>query len=131
MVWLTVCTKDRIAWLTQAPVMSALHKVWALEARAWLVGDYLLMPDHLHLFCAPADLRFTIERWIAFWKDRFSKRFPNQTWTWQRGGFHYRVRSAEDLHEKWVYMMENPVRKGLVARIEDWPWRGHVFDLHW
>ncbi len=37
----------------------------------------------------------------------------------------------DHLHFRWIHMMENPVRKGLVARLEDWPWPGRVFDLHW
>ena len=31
--------------------------------------------------------------------------------------------------EKENYMQENPVKAGLVAKPEDWPWRGHVHDL--
>ena len=33
--------------------------------------------------------------------------------------------------EKWLYVQENPVRKGLCKRIEDWPFKGKVFDLIW
>ena len=52
LVLLTVNTKDRVPWLTQPAVHTSLREIWC-EADAWLVGDYLLMPDHLHLFCAP------------------------------------------------------------------------------
>jgi hypothetical protein len=43
-----------------------------LNATAWLVGDYLLMPDHLHLFCAPRDIDMPIETWIRYWKRDFA-----------------------------------------------------------
>src|SRR5208283_5271358 len=66
-VFLTVCTDNRERWLAQASVQQALHDIWKNTATAWLVSDYLLMPDHLHLFCAPQDLNFTIERWMGFW----------------------------------------------------------------
>jgi len=85
-VFLTVCTEKRERWLTQASVQRALHDIWERTATAWLVSDYLLMPDHLHLFCAPHDLKFTVERWIGFWKDRFAKTHPD-TGTFQAGGF--------------------------------------------
>jgi len=39
--------------MAQKPVMNLLHDVWLNEATAWLVGDFLLMPDHVHFFCAP------------------------------------------------------------------------------
>ena len=99
-------------------------------ATAWLVTDYLLMPDHLHLFCGPCDLKFTIERWIAFWKDRFTKTHPN-TGTFQAGGFHRRLRDGESYAQKWQYVQENPVRAGLVTRPEDWPYFGRVHDIQW
>jgi REP element-mobilizing transposase RayT len=75
-VFLTVNTRDRKAWLTQPVVHECLRKVW-LEAQAWLVGYYLLMPNHLHLFCAPRDLNFTLEEWVTYWKRQF-KRHINQ-----------------------------------------------------
>lgn len=61
-VMLTVCTKDRERWLATPAVQRALRDLWERQATAWLVSDYLLMPDHLHLFCAARDLQFTIER---------------------------------------------------------------------
>jgi putative transposase len=93
------------------------------------VSDYLLMPDHLHLFCAPRVLTRSIERWIAFWKYRLARadaRFGRL----QRGGFHHRLRSDESYSEKWQYVRENPVRAGLVERPEDWPFQGRVHEIH-
>ena len=72
-IFLTVCTEKRERWLAQTSVQHALHGIWQNTATAWLVSDYLLMPDHLHLFCAPRDLKFTIERWMGFWKDELAK----------------------------------------------------------
>jgi putative transposase len=104
-VFLTVCTEKRERWLAQASVQRALHDIWEHIATAWLVSDYLLMPDHLHLFCAPRDLKFTIERWIGFWKDRLAKNLKNQGGAtappyqvfgkFQAGGFHHRLRDGE------------------------------------
>ena len=129
-VFLTVCTEKRSSWLAQSDVHSALHQIWQDQATAWLVSDYVLMPDHLHLFCAPRDLRFTIERWMAFWKDRFAKAHQ-VSGGFQPGGFHHRLRDSENYAEKWQYARENPVRKGLVSLAEDWPFWGRVHDIHW
>src|SRR5216684_7453625 len=84
-VFLTVCTKDRAQWLAEVSIQSALHDIWLRTATAWLVCDFLLMPDHLHLFCTPSDLDVTIERWMAFWKDRLAKTLP-EVGKFQRGG---------------------------------------------
>ena len=137
-VFLTVCAENRQPWLAQAAVQRALHQIWQTQATAWLVSDYLLMPDHLHLFCAPSDLRFTIERWMSFWKDRFAKtvgqtcRFAGgDLGKFQAGGFHHRLRDGESYAQKWQYVRENPVRAGLVARPEDWPYFGRVHEIRW
>ena len=127
-VFLTVCAAKRTRWLCRPEVQAALHDIWQHEALAWLVGDYVLMPDHLHLFCQPADPAFSIERWVRYWKSVFSKRFPDRPWEWQRDCFHHRLRHAESHAEKWQYLHENPVEAGLVERAEDWPWRGRVHD---
>ena len=129
-VLLTVNTKDRVPWLAQPVVHASLREIWR-EADAWLVGDYVLMPDHLHLFCAPRDLSFTLERWLAYWKRRFSRRHVDQPWAWQRSGFHRRLRDARQRQEKWAYMRENPLRKLLVTRPEDWPYQGTIHELRW
>jgi putative transposase len=129
-VFLTVCTEKRERWLAQASMKNALHAIWQNTAMAWLVSDYLLMPDHLHLFCAPRDLKFTIERWLAFWKDRFAKE-QSDAGRFQSGGFHHRLRNGESYSEKWRYVRENPVRQGLAANPDDWPYFGRVHEIHW
>lgn len=129
-VFLTVCTVRRERWLADANAHSNLHEVWATEATAWLVSDYLLMPDHLHLFCAPQDWRFTVERWVGYWKERFAKRM-GRAGGFQKGVFHHRLRDGESYAEKWRYVQENPVRAGLVARPEDWLYQGHVHEIRW
>ena len=129
-VFLTVCTEKRSPWLAQIAAQKTLHEIWRDKATAWLVSDYVLMPDHLHLFCAPRDLKFSIERWTGFWKDRFTKARVGLG-RFQSCGFHHRLRDEESYAEKWQYAFENPVRKGLVARAEDWPFFGRVHDIRW
>lgn len=139
-VLLTINTENRKPWLDNETAHQLLRQTWS-EATAWLVGDYLLMPDHLHLFCAPRDLNFTIEAWIKFWKREFSLKHQRLArtlappaslkWKFQSRGWHHRLRDGESYSEKWIYVQENPFRKGLVQRIEDWPFKGEIFDLIW
>jgi putative transposase len=129
-ILLTINTKKREPWLANETAHQFLRETWS-EATAWLVGDYLLMPDHLHLFCAPRDLQFTIEAWITYWKREFSLKHGREEWKFQSRGWHHRLRDGENYSEKWIYVQENPFRKGLVRRIEDWPFKGRMFDLVW
>jgi len=59
--FVTVNSKDGVPWMNQAAVQSTLVSLWREEATAWLAGFYLLMPDHLHFFCAPRDMHFGID----------------------------------------------------------------------
>lgn len=129
-VFLTVCTAQRAPWLAQSSVQNVLHDLWLNTATTWLVSDYLLMPDHLHLFCAPYDLKFTIEDWITFWKSQLSKTCSHAG-RFQKMGFHYRLRNGENYSRKWQYVRENPVRGKLVAKSEEWPFQGRVHEIRW
>jgi putative transposase len=129
-VFLTVCTEKREPWLAQKVVQESLEEVWR-SADTWLVGYYLLMPDHLHLFCAPRDVNFSFQQWLAYWKSQFKRNHRDQPWRFQRDGWDTRLRRSESYTDKWNYIRENPVRKGLIAKPDDWPFWGMLNVLPW
>ena len=100
-VFLTVCTKDRLPWLAQRTVHEALKKIWH-RTDTWLVGDYLLMPDHIHLFCAPRDMNVTLQRWVSYWKREFSCLHLPETGEWQRNFWDTRLRRSENYTENGI-----------------------------
>src|SRR5262245_16384130 len=114
--FVTVNAKDAVPWMANATVQNSLADIWSTEATAWLVGYYLVMPDHIHLFCTPRDLHFGIDQWVEFWKSRFSRRHVEQPWCWQRNSFHHRIRTRIEYEDKLTYVRENPLRKQLVAQ---------------
>ena len=129
-VFLTICTRGRQTWLTQECIHETLRIAWQ-AADAWFVGYYLLMPDHVHLFCAPRDLHFTLEQWIKYWQSQFSETHKNPDWRFQSNAFHHRLRRQENHSDKWDYIRMNPVRKQLVANPEDWKFWGMLNVLRW
>jgi REP element-mobilizing transposase RayT len=72
-VFVTVCTKDRKPWLANEIVHEVLHQAWT-EAEAWLVGRYVVMSDHIHLFAAPSHTSIELDDWMQFWKSIFTRR---------------------------------------------------------
>jgi len=52
-VFVTICTKNRKPILANTDAYALLRDAW-IAADSWLVGRYVVMPDHMHLFCAPA-----------------------------------------------------------------------------
>jgi putative transposase len=92
----------------------------------WLLFAYCLMPDHLHLLATPqggADLSRILGQY---------ERYVTRTaWThgvvgalWQRSYHDHVLRKQEAAAEVVAYIVNNPVRAGLVAQWEEWPWCG-------
>jgi len=48
---------------------------------------------------------------------------------WQKGYFDHVLRSEESYEGKWRYVLENPVRAGLVKNPEEWPYQGEIHGL--
>jgi putative transposase len=87
---------------------------------------YCFMPDHLHLLVEAqsetSDCRQFIKRAKQFSGYHFKQKFNKRLW--QRYGFEHVLRDDEGTLGVARYIMENPVRAGLVARVEDYPFAG-------
>jgi REP element-mobilizing transposase RayT len=120
--FVTICVAGRRPVLANDEAFAAFKKAVA-TLTAWTVIAAILMPDHLHIIAAPlndreakvGNLSAAIKRWM--------RQELNASWKWQAGSFDRLLRSDESLHDKWLYVEENPVRAGLVQRWEDWPYR--------
>lgn len=127
------------AYLNQLPfVHSNLNQLVLVVLREeqkrqnCIVFTYCLMPDHLHFLVSPgcngiSALTFT---------DQYKGKATNASWTvkwrgrlWQPRYFDHIVRAEEDLHAISEYILNNPVRKGLVENREDWQWSGQMNPL--
>lgn len=107
----------------------------ALEARvahlAWVV-----MPDHVHwLFRLRQG---TLGSCIARFKSRTAHAINLAEDThgplWQAGYYERQMRSEADLRQQARYVVENPLRRGLIEKIEDYPfwwcrWIANSADL--
>jgi REP element-mobilizing transposase RayT len=129
-VLLTVCTDQRVSWLASPTVQSGLLAVWE-TARAWLVGRYVLMPDHLRLFAVPGEIDLPFDNWVRYWKSQYSKRFGVPDHQWQVDHWDRRLRREAAYDDAWEYVRNNPVRAGLVTDPDDWRYQGVVHEFRW
>ena len=129
-IFLTVCTRNRLPCLASEQAHQLLLSAWQL-ADSWVVGRYVIMPDHIHLFCSPRNNLFALDRWIAYWKGLTSKAWPDRTSTplWQKDFWDTQLRHERHYDTQWDYVVKNPVRAGLVARAEQWPFAGELNRL--
>jgi len=129
-VFLTVCSWRRRPRLANADVHRALLRAWD-EANTWMIGAYVIMPDHLHAFCSPCIETVAIEHWVTFWKRQFRRFVGPGAPRFQSGCFHHRLRDEENYGAKWEYVRANPVRAGLVRAPDKWPFQGIFNELRW
>jgi REP element-mobilizing transposase RayT len=131
-IFVTVNTHQRKSILGRAEAVEVLVRAWK-AADAWLVGRYVVMPDHVHLFCAPRDLTVELRRWVRFWKSLASRWWP---WVedqpiWQLDFWDTQLRRGESYAAKWDYVWRNPQRRGLVTEPSAWPYAGELNVLAW
>ncbi len=131
-VFVTVGTKNRQPILANANTHAILRAAWA-EATHWLVGRYVIMPDHLHLFCSPGDITAKpLANWIRYWKASVSKTTGSAEGEfWQTDFWDTQLRQHDGYSAKWDYVRNNPVRAGLVTETDDWPYQGELNLLRW
>jgi putative transposase len=116
----------------------------ARERLNFALWCYVFMPDHVHLIIFPRGEQYEISRILEAikrpvgvqairylqstsspWLERLTRRRGQRTERlfWQSGGgYDCNITSPMTLLRMLDYLHENPVRKGLVTRAEDWLW---------
>jgi putative transposase len=135
---LPLLTKDR----TREWVVEAIDK--ARTKHEFDLWAWVIMPEHVHVLVFPRrpvyrmeDIEWSIKqpvgvkaiRWLrqnspAF-LERLTVRNKSRTYRrfWQAGpGFDENVTEPDDLADIIDYIHNNPVKRGLVKRPEDWTW---------
>ena len=96
------------------------------------VYAYCIMPDHLHLLASPQG-DVDLVRFVQTFKGRSTRMFWQQGGKgklWQRGFYDHVLRKEEAIKDVAVYILNNPVRKGLTRNFKDYPYSGSfVFHL--
>lgn len=91
------------------------------------VYGYVVMPEHVHLLLSEPE-RGSLADAIHYLKLSFTKRLASGTGHrpsgsfWQKRYYDRNVRTWEEFNIKLRYLHRNPVKRGLVAKPEQWPW---------
>ena len=120
--FVTICTLHRRPLLTNPSVHQAFDAYCRRGSNCNVaVGRYVIMPDHLHLFVR-GGFDFDLGLWVRGLK-RATARAPR---FWQPGFFDRILRSDESYAAKWNYVLQNPVRAGLVRDADEWRFHGEI-----
>ena len=120
--FITICCRSRGAnELAKSGVARSLLESidYRHSNRDWYMHLALLMPDHVHFLVSFPGQAKNLQTVISKWKEWTAKSLKLK---WQRDFFEHRLRRDESFEEKSDYIRANPVRAGLIAKPEDWPY---------
>ena len=119
----------KIAKLSNAEIVMVLKHIREGHEKYYRLIAAQIMPDHAHLILQPIE-GYSLPRVMKGIKSttaRMINRFRNRTGSvWKENYFDRIIRSPKDLDEKLNYMLENPIRAGLVE--DGWDYLGWFFN---
>jgi putative transposase len=108
--------------------IEALH-FW--DGRKWILYAAVIMPDHVHALVQPLtspqdagvfDLAEMIHSVKSFSVHKINRLRGRRGTLWQDERYDRIIRDEAEFLEKLQYIMNNPLKKALVQRWEDYPW---------
>jgi REP element-mobilizing transposase RayT len=128
--FLTFCTDHR--WILPEAVRSIVLGCCLHDDGIKIdIQVVVVMPDHVHMIFTPLVNQQAMEVYsLAEITDaikgasahKINRAMRRQGRVWQPESFDHVLRSSESLQHKVDYLLENPVRQGLAARWENYPW---------
>jgi REP element-mobilizing transposase RayT len=97
---------------------------WLVEnRRIWLLG-FVVMPDHVHLVLAPRApflLRQVTHSLFGYYVRKLNAQLCRKGPVWEEEYHEHLVTGRGEVHEFLDYIYLNPVRRGLVGDVKEWP----------
>jgi len=120
--FLTFSCYRRRAYLATAAAMELFEDALERVRRRYhfVVAGYVVMPEHVHLL-VNEPRRALLSKAVQALKLSVSVRSRQRPF-WQAHYYDFNIPGHEKFVEKLRYMHRNPVKRGLVAKPEDWKW---------
>jgi putative transposase len=126
----TFCIEKRIAAFRDGETVDAnvvcLQRALARhKVKNW---GYIFMPDHMHCILQGVDESSDLWQAAVKFKQLSGYWFPRHRpgVRWQKDFYDYVHRKEDDLNKHILYLVNNPVRSGLVEGWKDYPYKGSL-----
>jgi putative transposase len=101
------------------------------EKQFFTVWAYYFMPDHLHILVEGINVQSDLKKFMKNFKQRTGYWYKHEKSNtgnklWQPGYYEHVLRKEEDTTEVLRYILNNPVRKRLVAHYLDYRYSGSL-----
>jgi len=97
---------------------------WLQQQQFVVLLAYCIMPDHVHLLFQLGDkatLSSVMQRFGSFTSRQIHEQLE-LAGTWMAGFHEHALRAETEMADIVGYIVQNPVKAGLVADAEAWPW---------
>jgi putative transposase len=134
--FITICTAEKKSYFSNPDIREAIltELEYRHDKKEIRLFCYCIMPDHLHMLISLEENYIkkngafgerTLQNWVSAFK-RYTGRSARQMHhikpLWQKNFYDHVVRKDESLIEICLYILNNPVRKGIVLNWEDYPY---------
>jgi putative transposase len=111
-------------------VVDSLYR--GVEPGHFELGPFVIMANHVHVLLLPLTSPSKLLKALKGVTAREVNRLLSRTGEpfWQRESYDHWVRDADEWKRITRYIEKNPVRAGLVSRIEDYMWSGANPGVH-
>jgi putative transposase len=126
--FITIRTKDCRPYFKKSEVVNGLRNLLleAAKAERFDLLAYCFMPDHLHLLVMGQDDRSNAQKFVSLFKQKsgywFKKNYNKNLW--HISYYDHILRKEENIQGVALYILENPVRKGLASDFGEYPFSG-------
>lgn len=128
-----ICTKADVSITANPRLASEITNSigQCCQSLGFELYGYCLMPDHLHILFSPRFGDYSLADWLQRFKSyttRVSWKYGFEGKLWQRSAYDHVCRE-EKLETVLAYILDNPVRAGLVENWEEWPWTEAFIEI--
>ncbi|MFH1727488.1 MAG: transposase [Pseudomonadota bacterium] len=128
--FITICTENKQKIFTNPKFTKEINTFlinYFTENKNPLYA-YCIMPDHIHFLSSATAKKSIVDIVREFkslstriaWKHNFNGKI------WQRSFYDHFLRKEEIIEKVGMYILNNPVRAGLVAAWDDYRWSGSL-----
>lgn len=133
-VTFTICIKDKREFFTSTDRFRVFEQILTNELNNFNCSAcvYLFMPDHVHLTMTGNDSSSDIKKCIDMFKQKtgFWLAQNHSEVKWQKDYYDHILRSKENLEIHIKYILNNPVRAGLVDHWKEYKFKGStIYNL--
>ena len=127
-VSITACIRNRTPFFTMSDGFTIFEEMLlnALERFECGAEVYMFMPDHAHLLLRGETDTADVLRAMRLFKQKtgFWLSRNHSAVHWQKDFYDHILRQNEEIKKHIQYILNNPVRKGLVENRKDYPFKG-------